>query len=150
MYGYDLGETHWTNHQMEDMETSQQALRRAVARSMLRRFHFADADLRLQMEYAAVPPPLGSGVPANDPERILRELLLREGITNFNAYASRMFFPAEGAQVAWANADMEGEYVANVLGRPLFVLDEVSDELTGTVHEFNLSIYATGHRTMVK
>uniref|UniRef100_A0A183BWZ8 RING-type domain-containing protein n=1 Tax=Globodera pallida TaxID=36090 RepID=A0A183BWZ8_GLOPA len=91
---------------------------------MQRHYHFATEEDRVRMHCAVFP---AAGLPANDPDSHLQQLFEQAGIDNIPAYAQRIFYPAANDPAAWANANFEGLYAADVLGRNMFVLDDVSD-----------------------
>uniref|UniRef100_A0A183C4Z0 ATP-dependent DNA helicase n=1 Tax=Globodera pallida TaxID=36090 RepID=A0A183C4Z0_GLOPA len=124
LFGYDTGETELSEREALAQETAQRSLRRAVARSIQQHYHFAPEEERQRMHYAVFPV---EGLPADDPDHQLRQLFERAGIDNISTYAQRIFYPAANDPAAWANANFEGLYAADVLGRNIYVLDEVAD-----------------------
>lgn len=141
-------------------EQLQVHLRRAVARAMQRRYYHANIDEQLHMEWNVIPPELPPMSPRATAtlseqqrhqqrrDRELRALFERAGITTFPAYAERMFYPAAGAQVAWANANYEGPYVAEIVDRPLFVINQLTPA-HAVQHLYTLVIYLPDRRQFV-
>uniref|UniRef100_A0A183CJT6 RING-type domain-containing protein n=1 Tax=Globodera pallida TaxID=36090 RepID=A0A183CJT6_GLOPA len=113
-------------------ETAQRSLRRAVARTMQRHYHFATEDERVRMHYAVFP---ADGLAADDPDNQLRQLFERAGIDNIATYAHRIFYPAANDPAAWTNANFEGLYASDVLGRNIYVLDDVADANGRPLHD---------------
>uniref|UniRef100_A0A914HAT8 ATP-dependent DNA helicase n=1 Tax=Globodera rostochiensis TaxID=31243 RepID=A0A914HAT8_GLORO len=124
LFGYDNGEAELSECDAMAQEAAQRSLRRAVARSIQQRYHFAPEEERQRMHYAVFPV---EGLPADDPDYQLRQLFARAGIENIPSYAQRIFYPAANDPAAWANANFEGLYAADVLGRNIYVLDDVAD-----------------------
>uniref|UniRef100_A0A183C4Y8 OTU domain-containing protein n=1 Tax=Globodera pallida TaxID=36090 RepID=A0A183C4Y8_GLOPA len=140
LFGYNNGETELSESDAIAQETAQRSLRRAVARTMQRHYHFATEDERVRMHYAVFP---ADDLPADDPDNQLRQLFERAGIDNIATYAQRIFYPAANDPAAWANANFEGLYAADVLGRNIFVLDDVFDA-NGRHHQRDLYILMPG------
>uniref|UniRef100_A0A914H8H6 ATP-dependent DNA helicase n=1 Tax=Globodera rostochiensis TaxID=31243 RepID=A0A914H8H6_GLORO len=124
LFGYDNGEAELNECDAMAQEAAQRSLRRAVARSIQQHYHFAPAEERQRMHYAVFPVEC---LPADDPDYQLRQLFERAGIDNISTYAQRIFYPAANDPAAWANANFEGLYAADFLGRNIYVLDDVAD-----------------------
>uniref|UniRef100_A0A183CC21 ATP-dependent DNA helicase n=1 Tax=Globodera pallida TaxID=36090 RepID=A0A183CC21_GLOPA len=124
LFGYDNGETQLSESDAMAQEAAQRSLRRAVARSIQQHYHFAPEEERQRMHYAVFPV---QGLPAGDPDYQLRQLFERAGIDNIATYAQRIYYPAANDPAAWANANFEGLYAADALGRNIYVLDDVAD-----------------------
>uniref|UniRef100_A0A183CCM3 ATP-dependent DNA helicase n=1 Tax=Globodera pallida TaxID=36090 RepID=A0A183CCM3_GLOPA len=122
--GYRTGEDELNADEVQLQESAQQSLRRAVARTIQRHYHLATEDERLRMHYAVFP---AAGLSEADPDYVLQQLFEQAGIDNIPAYAQRIFYPAANDPAAWANANFEGLYAADVLGRNIFVLNDISD-----------------------
>ncbi|KAI3407735.1 hypothetical protein GPALN_014284 [Globodera pallida] len=132
LFGYDTGETELSESDAMAQETAQRSLRRAVARTMQRHYHFATEDERVRMHYAVFP---ADGLAADDPDNQLRQLFERAGIDNIATYAHRIFYPAANDPAAWTNANFEGLYASDVLGRNIYVLDDVADANGRPLHD---------------
>uniref|UniRef100_A0A183CMG6 ATP-dependent DNA helicase n=1 Tax=Globodera pallida TaxID=36090 RepID=A0A183CMG6_GLOPA len=132
LFGYHNGETELSESDAMAQETAQRSLRRAVARTMQRHYHFAPEEERVRMHYAIFP---ADDLPADDPDNQLRQLFERAGIDNIATYAQRIFYPAANDPAAWANANFEGLYASDVLGRNIYVLDEVADANGRPLHD---------------
>uniref|UniRef100_A0A183CF04 OTU domain-containing protein n=1 Tax=Globodera pallida TaxID=36090 RepID=A0A183CF04_GLOPA len=124
LFGYGNGEAELSESDAMAQEDAQRSLRRAVARSIQQHYHFAAEEERQRMHYAVFPV---DELPAEDPDHQLRQLFERAGIDNIPAYAQRIFHPAANDPAAWANANFEGLYAADVLARNIYVLDDVAD-----------------------
>uniref|UniRef100_A0A183C069 ATP-dependent DNA helicase n=1 Tax=Globodera pallida TaxID=36090 RepID=A0A183C069_GLOPA len=122
--GYRSGEEELNADEVQQQESAQQSLRRAVARTIQRHYHLATEDERLRMHYAVFP---AAGLSEADPDYVLQQLFEQAGIDNIPAYAQRIFYPAANDPAAWANANFEGLYAADVLGRNIFVLNDILD-----------------------
>lgn len=152
--------THLNDELLQIDEEWQLALRRAVARAMQRRYHFANADERMHMQWNVIPPELpplsptataGMNEQQRDQQRRdreLREVFEHEEVTTLPAYARRMFYPAAGSQVAWANANNEGPYVAQFLARPLFVVNQLTPD-HAIRQRYTLNIFLLDGRQLV-
>ena len=103
LYGYAVEElvnrTPLTEHVQEDLYQQQYALRRAAVRAMQRYYH---------------------QTPEN--QDTWDNVAWANGYNSFEVYSNRMFLPSLGDEVAWANADAEGKFIAEILGRPLVVV----------------------------
>uniref|UniRef100_A0A183BU62 ATP-dependent DNA helicase n=1 Tax=Globodera pallida TaxID=36090 RepID=A0A183BU62_GLOPA len=132
LFGYDNGETELSESDAMAQEAAQRSLRRAVARSIQQRFHFAPEEERQRMHFAVFP---AEGLPAEDPDYQLRQLFERAGIDNISTYAHRIFYPAANDPAAWANANFEGLYASDLLGRNIYVLDDVADANGRPLHD---------------
>uniref|UniRef100_A0A183C3G9 OTU domain-containing protein n=1 Tax=Globodera pallida TaxID=36090 RepID=A0A183C3G9_GLOPA len=132
LFGYDNSETELSDSDAMAQEAAQRSLRRAVARSMQQHYHFAAEEERQRMHYAVFP---ADGLPADDPDYQLQQIFERAGIDNISTYAHRIFYPAANDPAAWANANFEGLYASDVLGRNIYVLDEVADANGRPLHD---------------
>uniref|UniRef100_A0A183C0L1 ATP-dependent DNA helicase n=1 Tax=Globodera pallida TaxID=36090 RepID=A0A183C0L1_GLOPA len=140
LIGYDNGETELSESDARTQEAAQRSLRRAVARAIQQRYHFAAEEERQRMHYAVFP---ADDLPADDPDHQLRQLFERAGIDNISTYAQRIFYPAANDPAAWANANFEGLYAADVLDRNIYVLDYVNNA-TGRHQLLDLYILMPG------
>uniref|UniRef100_A0A183C0L0 ATP-dependent DNA helicase n=1 Tax=Globodera pallida TaxID=36090 RepID=A0A183C0L0_GLOPA len=140
LFGYANGETELSENDAMAQEAAQRSLRRAVARAIQQRYHFAPEEERQRMHYAVFPV---EGLSADDPDYQLRQLFDRAGIDDISTYAQRIFYPAANDPTAWANANFEGLYAADVLGRNIYVLDDVANA-SGRHQHWDLYILMPG------
>ena len=85
----------------ETLDQQQYALRRAAIRAMQQYYH-QHPEHREQWDNMA----------------------LVNHFANLERYAARMILPSLGDVNAWGNADVEGRFVAEILGRPFVVVRE--------------------------